>query len=136
MKAPDKRRKKKKTQKRFIYSNLSIALLLLLIIFLSYEVSGLQKKRNISEAKRSEAEIEYNRYLEDKESLQSEIKDLKTEEGKEKIIRERFNVVKEGEGVIYVVEDDPAIGSSLILENNKETKKTGFFARFLDFLKP
>lgn len=40
-----------------------------------------------------------------KENLSANINNLNTEEGKEKIFRENFGLVKEGEGVIIVVED-------------------------------
>lgn len=120
MNSLNKSRKKKQKKKRFIFSNTSIVLLTLVTIFLGYQVVGLQEKRNVSEEKRAEAEGELNRLVEEESSLRTRIEELQTLEGKEEAIRERFNVVKEGEGVIYIVEEDRAIGADIVLEEEKE----------------
>ena len=42
----------------------------------------------------------------EKENLSMDIQNLKTEKGREESIREKFGLVKEGEGLIVVVEDE------------------------------
>lgn len=95
---------------------MSIVLLLVIALFLGYQVMGLVEKRNISEEKRAKAEAEYERYKRQEEDLRERTESLETEEGKERAIRERFNVAKEGEGVIYVIEEN---------ETSYETEEEG-----------
>ena len=60
------------------------------------------KNRQISEMKVVELK-------EFKEKLSYDIEKLKTDEGLEESIREKFGLIKEGEGLIVVVDDKNAI---------------------------
>lgn len=87
-----------------------------MVLFLGYQTYELQKKRNVSLDKKMQASAELARYIEEEETLRSRIEELETPEGRERVIRERFNVVKDGEGVIYVIEEEQGIGANIILE--------------------
>lgn len=67
----------------------------------------------ISFNKRAAAQEEYEQYYQElvelqakKEHLEYDISKLESERGREEEYRERFNVLKEGEKVIRVVEDE------------------------------
>ncbi|MEX0933633.1 MAG: hypothetical protein WDZ74_02655 [Candidatus Paceibacterota bacterium] len=132
MKTAFKRRKKKRKTRHFIYSNVSILLLVVVTVFLGYQVYGLHKKWSVSEIKRAEAALELNSQIEEEESLRERIEEIQTPEGRERAIRQRFNVVKEGEGVIYVVEDEPSIGTEIVLSKDMYEKRS-FFEQLFSF---
>lgn len=58
---------------------------------------------SISEQERYENEYQY--LLEKKESLEADIQRLNTQRGREEEYRRRFNVSKEGESVIRIIEE-------------------------------
>lgn len=64
-----------------------------------------------------------------KEKLEAEINSLKTDEGKERFFRENFGLVKDGEGVIMIIEDKNAP------KTPPEAKTTGFFSFLKNWLK-
>jgi cell division protein FtsB len=117
------RRRKKKKSRGLMYSNWSVFLLCIVTFFLGYQVFGLHKKWSVSESKRAAAAAELHYYIEEEQSLRERIEQIQTPEGRERAIRERFNVIKEGEGVIYVVEEDNAFGSGIILDREPAEKK-------------
>lgn len=100
-----KRPASSKKRRRFIYSNASIFFLFLIVIFLGYQLFGLVEKRNISREKLNKAKEELREFQEAEVQLREQILELDTDEGRERTIRQRFNVTKENEGVIYVIEE-------------------------------
>ena len=82
-----------------------LILLSILVLFFAWGMIGFlgkmidtRENRKIIENKVSELERE-------KEKLNADIASLKTEEGIEESIREKFGLAKEGEGMIVIVED-------------------------------
>jgi len=63
------------------------------------------QKRKISNEEQKRYQDEYEYLLEKKTSLEANIERLKTERGREEEYRERFNVVREGESVIRIIEE-------------------------------
>ena len=63
-----------------------------------------------------------------KDKLSASISDLKTENGVEENIREKFGLVKEGENVIIVVDDKNKIPTP-------ETKTSTFFSSVRNWFK-
>lgn len=118
-----------------MYSNISIVLFLLLTIFLGYQVFNLQEKRNVSAFKRAEAKDVLDRHVAEEQDLRKEIDGLETPEGRDRAIRERFNVVKEGEGVIYVIEDEKPLGAEISIDDRLPEKKN-FFEKIVHFFQP
>jgi len=51
-------------------------------------------------------------------SLSLDISKLKTEEGQEEIIREKYQVAKEGEKMVIIVEEDHKMGDSVDNKND------------------
>lgn len=76
------------------------------------------KNRKIAEDKLSQLMVQ-------KEKLTADINQLNTPDGVEEVIRNKFGLVKEGEGMIVIVED-----------KNKEVAPTpSKFSRFWSYLK-
>lgn len=126
-------RRSKKTGSRprpFIYSNASIILFSLAVIFLSYQLIGLTGKRDRSEEKLSSTLATLDELEREKEDLASALSALETSEGKERTIRERFNVVKENEGVVYIIEKEGTeIPSIMPPETIEDERKESFLGK-------
>src|SRR5258706_2777770 len=98
----------------------------LALLYISYSSYGLfgkfkeaRKKRAIAEAALIETEAR-------KAQVQADLDKLSTDRGREEVIREKFNVVKEGEGVVVIpgaINDNET--STLVQAQPKE----GFFQK-------
>ncbi len=115
---------KKKNRKR-LYSIWSLlALLVVLVFFGKGVVSAYEKERSTKEelnrlaAQKADIESRYD-------NISKEIDTLKTSEGMESAIRQKFDVAKKGEGVIVVV--DKTI--------EMPVEKKGFIQRVWDSVK-
>ncbi len=90
----------------FLYSRPALIALGVLIIFFAYKLYALIGKsieaRHNKSAVLQQIETLHNRETE----LSTDISKLKTPEGIEEVIREKFRVVKEGEGVVMIVDED------------------------------
>ena len=110
--------------KNFMRSKPVLFLLTIVVILFIWNIVSLfgklqetYKNKKIEQQKISDLE---NR----KVKLSSDIDKLGTDKGKEEMIRENFGMVKEGEGVIVVVDDK----NQQDISNQKENK--GFFSFF------
>jgi uncharacterized protein YpmB len=119
---------RKRVWKNMMQSKPVLILLGIVILIFAWNVflfwnkmEGTSKNKKMVEDKVAELEQQ-------KEKLLSDIDSLSTVEGKEKVFRENFGLVKEGEEVIIVVED-----------RNSPTQKTespsGFFSFFKNLFK-
>ncbi len=75
-----------------------------LLLFI-YSISGLVGKMIDTVKNKKIAEEKIIEMQKDKEKLSGDIEKLKTIEGQEASIREKFGLAKEGEGLIVIVED-------------------------------
>jgi cell division protein FtsB len=92
--------------KEFLHSRYAIGFLILIIILLANAVWGISAKYAKSKeiAERAKADLET---LKEREaSLNRSIEALNTQEGKERELRDRFGVVKEGERMIVLIEEE------------------------------
>lgn len=94
--------RKRKTQK-FIYSYFSIAILIIVIFLLSKSIFGLYSKAQASIDARKQSEHEYKELSARYDYVKGEIERLRTKEGIEEEVREKFSVVKPGEKLIVLV---------------------------------
>lgn len=96
-------------RKRFM-SNLtqSFWTYFVLIIFASlfiYSAVGAYHKSRLAEKKMETAEAEFNNLQEQKSKLITEIENANTSFGQEKAMRERYNVTREGEQMIVLIDN-------------------------------
>ncbi len=109
----------KRKIKRLLYSKVTLIILALLVIWLSFNVFSMYKKERDTRLRRIE-QREVLDELEGREaSLKEEIERLSTERGIEQEVRSKFEVGKEGEEVVIIVDnpDDEDV-------NKKEIEKT------------
>src|SRR3989304_3232209 len=110
-----------------LHSRAVLAILFILLLIFAWSVIVFMGKMSITRENKKIAESQVTELEEQKLKLTAEIAKLGTSSGIEESIREKFPVVKEGEGVIIIVED----------ENQSEVpeKKSGGFFSFLFFWK-
>ena len=111
-----------KKTRMFLYSPWFLTALGLASLFFLYSAFGTMQKSTETAKNKKLAESQLASLASDEIRLRSDIESLKTEEGLEKVIRSRFNVTKEGEGVILVV-DAPVPAEAV-------SEKTGGFVNF------
>ena len=93
----------------------------ILILFFAWNILGLWNKMQDTEKNKKIAQDNLTSLKQRKENYSSEINSLNTTEGKEKLFRENFGLVKNGEDLIVVVEDkNPLTATS--------PAPTGFFS--------
>jgi cell division protein FtsB len=95
-----------------------------LVIFLS-SIIGLIRKNHETAKNKEMAELEHDKLTAQYEDLNSETERIKSDRGKEDIIREKFGVVKKGEGLVVVIDEDPSLRAAAASSHGN----------FLDFLK-
>lgn len=115
--------------KKLLHSRYTIILMIVVLALLARGVWGIytkyQKSLEIKERARYDLEILTGR----EQSLMESIKALETDEGKERELRDRFGVVKEGEKIVVIVDDKPKEKSFSGSEN------TNWWIRFLEMFK-
>jgi cell division protein FtsB len=98
--------RKKRVLRRRLYSLPVLIILAIILVFLIRGVWGMYQKASFSEEKRTLAEAEHAALEEKRASIEAEIASFNTETGIEREVRSKFDVAREGEQVIVLV--DPA----------------------------
>ncbi|PIP87063.1 hypothetical protein COW81_02125 [Candidatus Campbellbacteria bacterium CG22_combo_CG10-13_8_21_14_all_36_13] len=93
-----------KTYEKFLYSKTSLVVLIIMIFFSGKAVLNLYEKEQSTSETLEVVTNEFNKIQDRKEFLESKLKSLATPKGIEMEIRDMFNVAKEGERVMVVVE--------------------------------
>lgn len=96
---------KKKDKHSFWYSPLSIIILFCLLLFSIYKVINLIKIEKETSYKKEKVLDKIDDLEKRKLDLNKEITKMNTEQGIEEAIRDRFNVIKEGEKVLVIVDN-------------------------------
>ena len=118
----------KKKKNRFWYSPIALFVLLAILVFFSISIWDLFERYQQSAQLKKVAKEEYEQLTKRIEDLNQDISELSTEEGKEGIIRVKYQVAKEGEKVLSIVEEDQSKEEDLA--EDQRPKKS-----FFDFLK-
>ena len=105
-----------------------LLLLAILLVFFTWGVFGFMGKMQMTRENRKIAEQKLMELQKAKEKLSSDLDNLKTDAGKERIFRENYGLAKEGEGLIVVTEDKNALES-------QKADSGGFFNFFKNLFK-
>ncbi|HJO89908.1 MAG: septum formation initiator family protein [Candidatus Pacebacteria bacterium] len=117
----------KRKFRRFLYSKVMLIILAIIVVWLFFAVFDMYKKERDTGLKSAEQREILNELEERETALQDEINRLSTEKGIEEEIRSKFEVGREGEEVIIIV-DNPEEKN----EKNTELKK-GFLQKIFDW---
>ena len=121
--------KRRRTIKQILYSPLTLILLTVVVFFLARAMMRVYANERSSYAELQSAERNIDELGTRKDFLEREIGKLKSKEGLEEALREKFPVVKEGEKMVIIVE--PSANSTSTSEN----VKTGFWQSILNFFR-
>ncbi len=117
----------KNSLNKIIYSKVMVLILLIFLALLSYSVFSLYKKRNEALTKAHAAQAELDRVKDKQSQIDSSLDKLSTPEGIEDAIRDKFQVVKDGEELIVVT--DPNHNET----SEKEEVKQTFWDKIKEF---
>jgi len=92
-------------KKPFIYTWFFLVILsLVLVLFIRSAYSSFNKKSN-ADTERDKYQQQLDNLIDAREELDMRIENLKTERGVEEELRKRFNIVKEGETMIRIIDE-------------------------------
>lgn len=118
--------KSKKDNYKFWHSPLALGILFLILVFFCYKIIDLISIKRETSYKKNLV-LEQIDELKERESLLSEnISKLKTEEGREEVIRDKYQVAKEGEKMVIIVDQE----NKDISIPKEEKVRHGFFEWF------
>jgi len=106
--------------KNIIHSTPVLIFLGILLLFFAWSMVGFVGKLEATRENRKIAEEKIAELNKEKTQLSTDIAKLKTEEGVEASIRDKFGLAKDGEGVIVIVDDKAESKAT-------ETKSGGFW---------
>lgn len=120
---------KENTFKSFMYSRVSIFILAVVSVFLVLSVFSIFEKR---EEARKQSLLSKERLIDlekRKETLSKDIEHINNEEGMEDLLRDRYNVVKQGEEVVVIVDEDESG-----INSESSNSRSSFWQKILNFL--
>ena len=119
---------KQSYKKKIMYSPITLVVLAIVLVIVLYGVIGIIPKYRNAIAEKN-AVLKKQAVLEERQNhLNEELNKLKTPEGFEEDIREKLNVIKDGEQVIVVV-DKPVKASDQKTVPPKQT----FWSKLMDW---
>jgi len=119
---------KHKNNYRFWHSPLMLLIILCFLIFFGYKIVDLILKEKETSNRRELILDRINELKDQKSNLEKDISRLDTDEGKEQIIREKYQVAREGEKVVNIIDEHQG-------DNVKSTKENhGFWNWLKSFL--
>ena len=119
----------KRRFRNIIYSRPVLVFLVVLVLFFAWGMLGFMDKMTVTRENREIVENKVAQLEKEKEKLSFGINKLKTENGIEESIRDKFGLAKEGEGMIVIVDDKNTV------EIPKENSG-GFFYFLKNWLRP
>ena len=117
---------RKRLMTRLAESPFTYSVLVIFGALFTYSAIGAYNKSRLAGEKMKAAEVEQVRLQDQKAKLTAELANANTDYGREKALREKFNIVKEGERIIMIVSEDQAANSVEVVEN-----KRGLFIFFI-----
>lgn len=101
-----------------------------IIVFIFYSTIGVYRKSRNNLAQNKEEENKLAALEKRNAELENEIIRMESESGKEEEIRKKFNVAKQGEKILVIVDKKP---KDVKIENTE--KKSGILSRFWQSVK-
>lgn len=107
----------KRRIRKIIYSKITLLVLTLLLVLLARGTWSVYKKAKYAKGNETRANMELANIRERETFLKNELEELKNERGREAQLRERFDIGKEGERLIVLV--DTSVPGPLAPEQSK-----------------
>ncbi len=113
----------KNKNRSFFYSKQFLIFLGMVVLFFIWQIFGFVQKAQMASKNRKIAEDKNKELILKKQNLEGSLGKLYTAEGKEDFIKENYGLVKEGEEIVILTEEDS-------LNTEKEKKSSGFLNIF------
>ena len=97
---------KKKEKYHFWHSPLALSILFLILVFFAYNMIGLIEKERETSKQKEISLTKLDNLKNREQTLTNDISKIKTEEGIETAIREKYQVAKAGEKMVQIVDDN------------------------------
>ena len=107
----------KMNKQSLLYTPIGILLLAIVLLYIVYKVYGVYVKWGEAHTNLSQAENVYTATVSRHNAIAKDIQELETPRGKEEIIREKFDVVRDGEGVVVLPEEDSSLTEDSMPKN-------------------
>lgn len=125
------RTREKNPLARILYSKITLVFILIACVFLAMSVyERFTIEREMAE-RRHEAETERAALIERKQELTEKVEYLSAERGIEAEMRNNFDVAREGEQVVVIIDDEPTDRATTAAMHNTATTTKSFWSRFL-----
>lgn len=108
---------RKKKVEKILYSKILIFVLFIIFCILLVGAIGMTRKAIEASKNRKNATEKLNELTQQKNLLEKQNNDLKTEKGIEENIRDKYRVVKNGEGLVIIVDDQNKTDESEKIQN-------------------
>ena len=118
----------KRKLRRFLYSKIALVLLVILIALVLNGVWNIYKKQDLTKDNLAKTASSLESLQVREKMLSSQVERMKTPEGTEEEIREKYGLVKPGEEVIVVVD------SSTTVSDGTSTASPGFWQKVVNWL--
>lgn len=115
--------------RKLLHSRYALVILIILMLLSARAVWGIYVKYEKSRAITEKARADLAQLEERQRNLALSIEGLKTEEGKERELRDRFGVVKEGETLVVLIDNNPTTQKPLKKDDRS------FWQKILDYIK-
>ena len=109
----------KRKLKQFLYSKVTLVVLAIVVLLLLNSVWNIFLKERVTNTTRKKLEREFVELQEREALLREEIERLSTPRGVEEEIRSKFEVAKEGEETMVII--DPGRGDSADTDDSKKS---------------
>lgn len=123
--------REKRIWPRILHSRITLAIILALCVFLAMSVyERYMIEREMAE-RRSEAEDELQELQERKRELEEKVDYLSADHGIEAEIRKHFDVAREGEQVVIIVDGEEQAAAVAASHEQATTSEEGFWSRLI-----
>ena len=116
----------KRKVKSFMYNRVTVGILFVVVLYASFSTFKVYKKQKESEALRSVVEKKMYELEEKERQINTKIQALDTDQGLEREIRGKFNVAKDNENMVIILENEEASTTDI-------QKPMSFWQKVLDF---
>lgn len=90
----------------FLKTKIGLTLLMLVAVFLLIGLFGFLDKLTTSNKNKQAEQAKLEFYESEKAKIESRLAEVSSEEGIDKTVRENYNLAKEGEGLVIILEEE------------------------------
>ena len=124
---PPKMQPTRFTFKSILLSKITLTILFFLLIFFIYNIIGIIGKGYEAKQEKKRAQDKITQLQAQKNALEKKIDSINTDVGAETVLRDKFRIVKEHEGLIILTDEKP---QEKPVPVTTRTKITNFFKKF------